>query len=64
MADDCCDTPCHHDVCLMEAALHERGVCTEHDHIVVGVYCPLVVCASEGIGISLASYPYATEGTP
>lgn len=37
---------CGHDICLMEAALHERGACTEFDQIVLGVYCPHSVCAS------------------
>lgn len=40
----CCGSPCHHEVCLIEAALHERGACAEHDQIVPGHYCPISVC--------------------
>ena len=35
---------CGHQMCLMEAALHGCGKCTEYDQIVPGVYCPLAVC--------------------
>lgn len=50
------DADCTHDTCLMERALHDAGRCTEHDQIVLGVYCPLAVCRLYGIGATLPTY--------
>ena len=52
---------CGHDTCSMEEALHERGACTEYDQIVAGVYCPIVVCQTEGVGSMLPTWPYSSE---
>lgn len=51
--DESCEAQPPHDVCLIEEALHERGACSEHDQIVVGAYCPLVVCRRDGEGVML-----------
>ncbi len=49
-----------HDTCLMEEALHDLGRCTEYDHVVPGVYCPLAVCRRYGLGAML---PTAEEAS-
>lgn len=50
------DADCTHDTCLMERALHDAGRCTARDHIVLGVYCPLLVCRLYGVGAMLRTY--------